>query len=169
MTTIDATSRLGNVNETPAPSRDGANGISPLVEFASDEKTSAFFTPAPFTLEEKYEGGATDPYRRTTGCLVDSATIAFRNDGQPGLRLFATVRGDPSVTYFDVTDDRQSPGASPCGGDFCLSCDADSETNRCGASHLIGQNPQTNQRGLVLATEPSEADASSDHTAAKTP
>ncbi len=40
-------------------------------------------TKKPFTLEEKYEGGATDPYRRLTGCLVDSLSIGFRN-GEPG-------------------------------------------------------------------------------------
>lgn len=74
------------------------------------------FTPATFTLEEKYEGGATDPYRRTIGCLVDSATIAFRNDGQPG-RLTFNVRGrDEGVattaisgaTYADA-----APGLDP--------------------------------------------------------
>lgn len=74
------------------------------------------FTPAPFTLEEKYEGGATDPYRRMTGCLVDSATIAFRNDGQPG-RVTFNVRGrDEGVataaisgaTYADA-----APGLDP--------------------------------------------------------
>lgn len=36
-----------------------------------------------FTLEEKYEGGSTDPYRRLAGCQVDSLSIGFRN-GEPG-------------------------------------------------------------------------------------
>lgn len=40
-------------------------------------------TKKPFTLEEKYEGGATDPYRRLAGCLVDTLSISFRN-GEPG-------------------------------------------------------------------------------------
>ena len=31
-----------------------------------------------FTLEEKYEGGATDPYRRATGCQVDSLAMSYR-------------------------------------------------------------------------------------------
>jgi len=31
-----------------------------------------------FTLEEKYEGGATDPYRRATGCQVDSMAMSYR-------------------------------------------------------------------------------------------
>lgn len=44
-------------------------------------------TKKPFTLEEKYEGGATDPYRRLAGCLVDSLSIGFRN-GEPGTMSF---------------------------------------------------------------------------------
>lgn len=31
-----------------------------------------------FTLEEKYEGGATDPYRRATGCQIDSLAMSYR-------------------------------------------------------------------------------------------
>jgi hypothetical protein len=44
-------------------------------------------TKKPFTLEEKYEGGATDPYRRLAGCLVDSLSLSFRN-GEPGTMSF---------------------------------------------------------------------------------
>ncbi len=40
-----------------------------------------------FTLEERYEGGVTDPYRRLTGCRIDTTTISFRN-GQPGTVTF---------------------------------------------------------------------------------
>ncbi len=54
-------------------------------------------TPVGFTLEEKYEGGATDPYRRISGMLVDSATIAFAMDGQPG-RLNFIARGRDETT-----------------------------------------------------------------------
>lgn len=73
-------------------------------------------TPAPFTLEEKYEAGATDPYRRITGCLVDSCQIQFRNDGQPGQlsfnvlgRLEATAMAAiAGATYADA-----APGYDP--------------------------------------------------------
>ena len=44
-------------------------------------------TTKSFTLEEKHEGGATDPYRRLAGCVVDSTSISFRN-GQPGTISF---------------------------------------------------------------------------------
>lgn len=97
----------------------------------------------------------------TIGAFASALSLVQRNDGQPGMRLFATVRGDPSVTYFDVPDDRTSPPFSPpaCEGKaFCVACDGEGEEKRCSASHRIGQNPQTNQRGLVLATEPSGMD-----------
>jgi len=47
-------------------------------------------TKKPFTLEEKYEGGATDPYRRLAGCLVDQVSIGFRN-GEPGTLSFGVM------------------------------------------------------------------------------
>lgn len=50
--------------------------------FATDVIKNAS-TKSFFTLEEKYEGGSTDPYRRLTGCMVDSLAIGFRN-GEPG-------------------------------------------------------------------------------------
>lgn len=44
-------------------------------------------TKKPFTIEEKYEGGTTDPYRRLAGCLCDTLSIGFRN-GEPGTMSF---------------------------------------------------------------------------------
>jgi hypothetical protein len=45
----------------------------------------------PFTLEEKYEGGSTDPYRRLAGCLCDSLrlSIPLAGGGDPGTLTFA--------------------------------------------------------------------------------
>ena len=40
-----------------------------------------------FTLEEKYEGGATDPYRRLVGCMAGSLNLGLRN-GEPGSMAF---------------------------------------------------------------------------------
>lgn len=47
-------------------------------------------TKKPFTLEEKYEGGATDPYRRLAGCLCDSLRLSFplAGGGQAGSMAF---------------------------------------------------------------------------------
>jgi len=43
-----------------------------------------------FTLEEKYEGGVTDPYRRLLGCMVNEASISWRN-GEPGTVSFGLM------------------------------------------------------------------------------
>jgi hypothetical protein len=72
-------------------------------------------TQKTFTLEEKYEGGATDPYRRLTGAQVDSCTINFTL-GQPGslsfgLRALAESTATAAIassTYTAVT-----PGYDP--------------------------------------------------------
>jgi hypothetical protein len=41
-----------------------------------------------FTIEEKYEGGITDAYRRLAGCVVDQVDISLQN-GEPGQLNFA--------------------------------------------------------------------------------
>lgn len=72
-------------------------------------------TKKPFTLEEKYEGGATDPYRRLTGCLVDSLSIGFRN-GEPGtmswgIRAMAEAAATSAIASSTYT--APSPGYDP--------------------------------------------------------
>ena len=50
-------------------------------------------TKMPFTLEERYEGGATDPYRRLAGCLCNSLAINFpmAGAGVPGTMSFGIM------------------------------------------------------------------------------
>jgi len=71
-------------------SRDAATDVLWTSAFGSAWATNvlkAGSTQLTFTLEEKYEGGATDPYRRLTGCQVDSVSIGFQI-GQPGSLTF---------------------------------------------------------------------------------
>ncbi len=101
----------------------------------------------------------------TIGAFAADTVMALKpdpcKDGR-GARLFVPVRGDPSVTYFDVTDDREItcdgaplPAASPCGGDaICLDCGATSSGARCSTDHLIGRDPSKSQRNLTLPVEP---------------
>ncbi len=51
------------------------------------------------------------------------------NERGPGLRLFASVRGDPSITYFDIVDDRPGFGGgdAPCSEAACLVCGGDGD------------------------------------------
>jgi hypothetical protein len=104
---------------------------------------------------------ADDPARRlvkqyaTIGAFA-SGGILLTNPGGPGARLFVPVRGDPSVTFFDVSDDRdpQNP-IDNCGHGFCLECGGAGEERRCDDdTHKLGQNPLENTRLAVLPTEP---------------
>ena len=68
-----------------------------------------------FTLEEKYEGGATDPYRRTVGCMVDSASISFRN-GEGGMLSFglkALSESTATTAIASSTYAAPTPGYDP--------------------------------------------------------
>jgi hypothetical protein len=68
-----------------------------------------------------------------------------------GARLFTPVRGDPSITYFDVDDDRlASVAAAPT---FRLDCNA-GEDGFCGDDHRVGRNPDRTLRGLQLPPDP---------------
>jgi len=103
------------------------------------------------------------------GAFASGAAIAVKPDpcdkevGR-GARLFVTVRGDPSVTYFAVTDDRYalcgSPAltldpSSPCDDPAaCLSCGAATSDGRCAESHLVGRDPTKSSRKLTLLGEP---------------
>ncbi len=91
----------------------------------------------------------------TVGAFTSAMTLLPRQDGS-GLRLFAAVRGDPSVTYFDVVDDRDpSAPVSPCGEAFCLECGASGDDRRCNVGHRIGESAVSSLRGLTMPTEPS--------------
>jgi len=75
-------------------------------------------TKMPFTLEEKYEGGATDPYRRLTGCLCDSlrASIPLAGGGQPGTMSFgikALAEATATSAIASSTYSAASPGEDP--------------------------------------------------------
>lgn len=91
----------------------------------------------------------------TVGAFTSGMTLLPREDGS-GMRLFATVRGDPSVTFFDVVDDRD-PAApvSPCGDAFCLDCGGEGDEKRCSLGHRVGESAVSSLRGLTLPTEPS--------------
>ena len=61
--------------------RDAANDVLLASLFNGAYATNVLknaSTASFFTLEEKYEGGATDLYRRATGCQVDSLALSFR-------------------------------------------------------------------------------------------
>ncbi len=153
---------LGRYQEQPGL-RDQARAIAQGLESGlSEVEVCALVGSAPNPTRTLHPGPCeaidSTPFVRayaTIGAFTSGLSLLSREDGQEGARLFAAVRGDPSVTYFDVRDDRD-PGAlgSPCGSDFCLSCQATGDEQRCDASHRVGENIFTSQRGLLLPTEP---------------
>jgi DNA-binding beta-propeller fold protein YncE len=66
-----------------------------------------------------------------------------------GARLFVPVRGDRSLTFFDVDDDR-------LGGEqtFKLECGQGTNNGRCSDTFRAGIDPGENTRGLTLPAEP---------------
>jgi DNA-binding beta-propeller fold protein YncE len=104
--------------------------------------------------------------------LVDRA--ATKKDATASHRLFVPVRGDPSITFFDVEDpasekaisaECNQPGAdkATC---FPLACGAAAD-ERCADDHRIGieADRYANSRGLTLPVEPVGIAASEDGTA----
>jgi hypothetical protein len=113
----------------------------------------------------------------TIGAFASSAVFVRRPDElrAPGTadeataRLFVSVRGDPSVTYFDVADDTDPSNITTptaCNGSpFCLSCDATGDEKRCSAEHRVGEDSGDSIRDLILPVEPLGI-AASEHTEA---
>ncbi len=72
-------------------------------------------------------------------------------------RLFVLVRGDPSVTFFDVADDRfDDADAQRCQGEACfrLDCGASAAGGRCSRDHRIGEDPGQELIRRKLPLEP---------------
>jgi DNA-binding beta-propeller fold protein YncE len=70
-----------------------------------------------------------------------------------GARLFVPIRGEPSLTYFDVDDDRNHADGSPAEQTFRLDC-GQVGNGRCSDGHRAGVDANDNTRGLTLPAEP---------------
>jgi hypothetical protein len=88
------------------------------------------------------------------GAFASGLLLTHRADSANavGARLFVPVRGDPSITYLDVDDDRPGrPGAaSPT---FRLDCAVDG-AGFCGTAHRLGQDRDRTLRGIQLPADP---------------
>lgn len=76
-------------------------------------------TEMPFSMEEKYEGGATDPYIRHYGGIVDSVSISGRMDGSPLQLSFACAflgRDSGTTAKGGATYAAPNPGYDPVSG-----------------------------------------------------
>jgi hypothetical protein len=87
---------------------------------------------------------------RPSSDLTTSSADCSRGVGDPmGARLFVPVRGDPSLTFFDVDDDRLGQQQT-----FRLDCGQAGNNGRCNDDHRTGIDPNDNTRGLKLPAEP---------------
>jgi hypothetical protein len=67
-----------------------------------------------------------------------------------GARLFVPVRGDRSLTFFDVDDDREEGEQT-----FKLDCGQGNQNNgTCSDAYRSGVDPAENTRGITLPAEP---------------
>lgn len=86
-----------------------------------------------------------------SGALVLSAppeAMAAAPPGESTARLGVVVRGDPSLTWIELDDDRVE------GQGFRLECGQGTGTGRCDAAHLAGKDPTTSTRAITLPNEP---------------
>ena len=98
------------------------------------------------------------------GAFASGLLLTHEPDGNRA-RLFAPVRGDPSITYFDVPDDREATPQDVLDGnvDYTVDCgqpgsyQPGSESGAelfCSAEYRLGQDPDRNLRGLQLPADP---------------
>lgn len=108
---------------------------------------------------EEKEGTVLGPLVRSSrviGAFASSAALVRNPDeSATGARLFVTVRGDPSVTYFDTTDDARDPEADA----FRLECQPFGPGDpalggRCDRVARVGDSPYESARELTLPVEP---------------
>lgn len=97
------------------------------------------------------------------GAFASGLLLVHRQDasGARGARLFVPVRGDPSITYLDVDDDRPADDGTVPTPSFRLDCRAD-ETGACGILHRLGQDRERTLRGIQLPADPVGIAASDD-------
>jgi hypothetical protein len=97
---------------------------------------------------------------KSIGAFASGVALVVEPGGDQRARLFVPVRGDPSVTFFDIHHD----AVGDCSTKFCprLDCGATGTDQRCGEANRIGESAGLNKRGLVLPVEPVGIAASSD-------
>lgn len=77
-----------------------------------------------------------------------------------GARLMIPVRGDPSLTWIDVDDDRKATSSA-----FRLECGQQPGSPVCADDHKAGIDPNENTRSLTMPSEPFSVAISDDTTA----
>jgi len=174
------------VNRIAADLSDGMSAKATCADVGLAENDNSVLVPgpcAPVDLEAAVgcsltddpttsvvEGAVTGPLLKTArviGAFASSATLIDNpdpGDGEAAERLFVAVRGDPSVTYFDTTNDATNTTDSP----YRLDCKQDGAEDIggiCPESARVGASPYQSTRLLTMPVEPNGIAASDDGTA----
>lgn len=122
-------------------------------------------TDDPTTAE--VEGAVSGPLLKTArviGAFASSAALVQNpapEDGDAIQRLFVAVRGDPSVTYFDTTNDALDTTGDP----YRLDCKQEGDAaigGICPQGSRVGSSPYQSTRLLTMPVEPNGIAASDD-------
>jgi hypothetical protein len=150
---------LASIRATLAPILDGLqSGKGAAATCASvglGVATNQILTPSACTP-------ITPPFKSfaTIGAFASGLRLVPNpNTSVGGARLFVPVRGDPSITWFDVADERTASGAKE---PFKLDCGQAGVDQRCSDEHRMGIDPYDNFRDLSLPVEPVGLDADDD-------
>jgi hypothetical protein len=135
---------------------DAASNPTPVVRQAA--KIGAFATDLLFVCPPA-TGGLAGGADCTDAGSVDLAkpgtAVLDPTTMQPvPARLFVPVRGEPSLTFFDVDDDRPAAPGGQGKQTFRLDCDQSTNEGRCADTHRAGVNAADNIRALTLPAEP---------------
>jgi hypothetical protein len=92
------------------------------------------------------------PFVRASAFIGAFASgLALAHDPeQARARLFVPVRGDPSITFFEVDDDRDPAATGP---HLSLACGVGAD-GFCDAAHRVGQDRDRSLRGIQLPADP---------------
>lgn len=124
-----------------------------------DDPLVCILEPGGLTPDEGLVSGPLIRSSRIIGAFASSATLVQNPEPGPDeitARLFVAVRGDPSITVFDLADDTNADVADP----FLLDCDAVSTGRdpalggRCGNGARAGVDRYDSIRLLTLPVEP---------------
>ncbi|MEP7120759.1 MAG: hypothetical protein ABJE95_07615 [Byssovorax sp.] len=140
----------------------GSSDTAACPHIDAKTNTNTILNPGPCLAIPLADAVLGTPPSATIGAFASGAIFVKRSAAPTG-RLFLPVRGDPSITFFDVNDDTTS-------GTFSTTLDCTGTASnlageRCDNLHRVGLEPFESSRAITLPTEPVGIAASEDGTA----
>lgn len=147
----------------------GASVAAACLAGGTSKNTDNVLNPGPCLAIPLADAVGGAPPSATIGAFASGAVFVQRKGSKKEARLFLSVRGDPSITFFDVKDDDLDNDPKTLGAfDDLLDCTGASPHlpgERCTNTHRVGVEPFESTRAIILPTEPVGIAASEDGTA----